>query len=61
MKIGEIVSICSRVFSGKIILASIKGHKMTGNNPILDLVNINTYIKFGEVLSICSQNIEILT
>ena len=31
---------------------------MTGNNPNLDLVNINAYIKFGEILSICSQNFE---
>ena len=31
---------------------------MTGNNPNLDLVNINAYKKFGEILSICSQNIE---
>ena len=31
---------------------------MTGNNPSLDLVNINDYIKFGEILSICSQDIE---
>ena len=58
MKIGEIVSICSHVFSRKNILSSIKGHKMTGNNPNLDLVNINAYIKFGEILSIRSQNIE---
>ena len=28
------------------------------NNPILDLVNINTNIKFGENLSILSQDIE---
>ena len=40
---------------------------MTGNNPYLDLVNINEYInfvesypytKFGQILSICSQDIE---
>ena len=31
---------------------------MTCNNPKLDLVNINVYIKFGDILSICSQNIE---
>ena len=31
---------------------------MTCNNPKLDLVNMNAYIKFGENLSICSQNIE---
>ena len=28
---------------------------MTCNNPKLDLVNINAYIKFGEILSICSK------
>ena len=31
---------------------------MTCNNPKLDLVNINAYIYFGEILSICSQDIE---
>ena len=28
------------------------------NNPKLDLVNMNAYIKFGEILSIGPQNIE---
>ena len=28
------------------------------NNPQLDVVNINAYIKFGEILSFCSQGIE---
>ena len=28
------------------------------NNPKLDPVNINAHIKFGENLSICSQDIE---
>ena len=28
------------------------------DNPNLDLVNMNAYIKFGEILSICSQDIE---
>ena len=32
---------------------------MTGNNPNLDLVNINAYTKFGEILSFCSQDIEL--
>ena len=32
--------------------------KMMCNNLKLDLVNINAYIKFGENLSICSQDIE---
>ena len=31
---------------------------MTANKPNLDLVNINAYIKFGEILSVCSQTIE---
>ena len=28
------------------------------SNPKLDPVNINAYIKFGEILTICSQDIE---
>ena len=32
--------------------------KMMCNNPNVDLVNMNAYIKFGEILSVCSQNIE---
>ena len=28
------------------------------NNPKLDIVNTNAYIRFGEILSICSQYIE---
>ena len=31
---------------------------MMCNNPSLDCVNINAYKKFGENLSICSQDIE---
>ena len=31
---------------------------MTANNLNVDLVNINSYIKFGEIRSICSQDIE---
>ena len=31
---------------------------MTGNNPNIDCANINAYIKFGEIPSICSQDIE---
>ena len=32
--------------------------KMTCNNPKLDLVNMNAYIKFGENMSSSSQDIE---
>ena len=31
---------------------------MTFNNPNLELVNINAHVKFGEIMSICSQDIE---
>ena len=54
-----------KILSGNEILVSIKGsnsvsnlRKMTGNKPNLDLVNMNSYIKFGKILSICSQDIE---
>ena len=49
------------ILSGNVILTSIKGHnaltslgKMTANNPNVDLVSINSYIKFGQNLSIRS-------
>ena len=32
--------------------------KMSCDNPNIDLVNMNAYIKFGEILSISSQDIE---
>ena len=54
-----------RILSGNLILTAIKGHnsltnlqKMTVNNPNIDLVSINSYIKFGKMLSFCSQDIE---
>ena len=28
------------------------------NNPTVDLINLNAYIKFGEILSICFYDIE---
>ena len=31
---------------------------MTANNPNVDLVSINSYIKLGQNMSICSQDIE---
>ena len=47
------------------ILKSIKGRnsvkilrKMMGNNPKLDLVNVDVHTKLGWILSICSQDIE---
>ena len=54
-----------KILSGKEILKSIKGsnsvkilRKMTGNNPKLDLVNVDVHTEFGWILSIRSQDIE---
>ena len=53
------------MLSGNEILTSVKGpnsvkiwRKMLGNNPKLDLVNVDVHIKFGLILSIRSQDIE---
>ena len=32
--------------------------KMTGNNPKLDLINVNMHTNFGQIRSIRSQDIE---
>ena len=68
MCIQNLVVFCEFVFkilSGNKILKSIKGRnsvkilrKMTGNNPKLDLVNVDVHTKFSRILSICSQDIE---
>ena len=54
-----------KILSGNEILASIKGRnsikilrKMTGKNPKLDLVNDDVHTKFGQILSMRSQDIE---
>ena len=54
-----------KILSGNEILKSIKGpnsvkilRKMTANNPMLDLVDVNVHTKFGQILSICSQDSE---
>ena len=66
--IQNLVRFCQlvlKILSGNGILTSIKGRnsvkilrKMTGNNPKLDLVNVNVHTKFGQILSIGSQDIE---
>ena len=68
MYIQNLVGFCQfvlKILSGNKILTSIKGHnsikilqKMTGNNPKLDLVNVDVHTKFGWILSILSQDIE---
>ena len=66
--IQNLVGFCQfflKILSGNEILTSIKGRnsvkilrKMTGNNPRLDLVNVDVHTKFGQILSISSQDIE---
>ena len=68
MCIQNLVRFCQfvlKILNGNKILMSIKGHnsvkilrKMTGNNPKLDLVNVDVHTKFGPILSIRSQDIE---
>ena len=68
MCIQNLVRFCQfvlKILSGNKILMSIKGHnsvkilqKMTGNNPKLDLVNVDVHTKFGQILSIRSRDIE---
>ena len=54
-----------KIWSGNRIRAYISGHfsgtnvrKMMCNNPNVDLAYMNAYMKFGEIHSICSQDIE---
>ena len=66
MCIQNLVRFCQfvlKILSGNEILTSIKGHnsvkilrKMTGNNPKLDLVNVDVHTKFGQILSSHSQD-----
>ena len=68
MRIQNLVGLCQfilKILSGNKILTSIKGHnsvkilqKITGNNPKLDLVNVDVHTKFGRILSNRSQDIE---
>ena len=55
-----------KILSGNEILTSVKGRnsvkilqKMTGNNPKLDLVNVDVHTKFVRILSSRSQDIEL--
>ena len=66
--IQNLVKFCQfvlKILSGNEILMSIKGRnsvkilrKIAVNNPKLDLVNVDVYTKFGQILSICSHDIE---
>ena len=68
LRIQNLVGFCQfilKILSGNKILTSIKGRnsvkilrKMMGNNPKLDLVNVDVHTKFSWILSIRSQDIE---
>ena len=68
MCIQNLVRFCPSVLeilSGNEIRTSIKGlnsvkilRKMTGNNPKVDVVNVDVHTKFDLILSICSRDIE---
>ena len=66
--IQNLVGFCQfvlKILNGNEFLTSIKGHnsvkilrKLMGNNPMVDLVNVDVGTKFGRILSIRSQDIE---
>ena len=68
MCIQNLVRFCQfvlKILSGNELLTSIKSHnsfkslqKVTGNNPKLDLVNVDVHTNFGQILSNRSQDIE---
>ena len=68
MRIQNLVRFCPsvlKILSGNKILTSIKGHnsdkilqKRIGDNPKLNLNNVDVHINFGQILSICSRDIE---
>ena len=68
MCIQNLVRFCPfvlEILSGNKILTSIKGRnsfkilqKITGNNPKIELVNVDVHTKFGQILSIRSQDTE---
>ena len=68
MCIQNLVRFCQfvlKILSGNKILTSIKGsnsvkilRKMTCNNPKVDVVNVDVYTKFGQILSIRFQDTE---
>ena len=68
MCIQNLVKFCPlflKILSGNIILTSIKGRNSVANlqnlklyNPNLDIINVNVYTKFNEILSIGSKDIE---
>ena len=69
MRIQNLFRFCQfvlKILSGNEILMSMKSRNsvkilriMMGNHPKLDLVNADVHTKFGQILSIGSQDIEL--
>ena len=69
MHVKRLVRLCQfvlKILSGNEILTSIKGRnslkiyrKVMGKNPKLDIVIVDVHTKFGQILSIRSQDIEL--
>ena len=64
MHMQNLAKFVLKILSGNAILTSINNsvktsRKLTYNIPNLDLVNINTYAKFGQIPSICSHDMEL--
>ena len=65
-KFGQILSIHSQYIEWKLysdvnqglLLGQNFAEKKTGNNAKLDHVNVDVHIKFGQILSICSRDID---
>ena len=65
-KFGQILSIHFQYIEWKLysdvnqglLLGQNFAEKMTGNNAKLDHVNVDVHIKFGQILSICSRDID---
>ena len=56
-RLGRFCQLILKILSGNKILMSIKGHnslkiyrKITGNNPKLDIVNVDVHTKFCQIL-----------
>ena len=68
MCIQNMVKFCQLILkrlSGNEILTSTEGYNFVANvqkivlyNPNLDVINVNVYTNFGQILSISSQDIE---
>ena len=59
-KYGQILSIRSQALESQnsVKILQKKNKKTTDNNLKLDIVNVDVHTKFGQILLICSQDID---